>query len=322
MSLTSATPQRPRAGQPLTVVAVVVSYNRRDLLTECLTAVFGQTRPVDAVVVVDNASSDGSADLVAREFPSADLVRLTQNTGGAGGFAAGMARAIDGHGADLLWVMDDDTIATPTALAELCGAYLGYGPDLALVASRVTWTDGQDQDRNIPRPVPWVNSSRLRAAQAVGGRPMRTACFVSLLVAADAVRAQGLPTADFFIWNDDFEFTARILRTRPGIYLPSAVVVHKTKELGTRAADPGERFFNEVRNKVWTFRAGRAFAGPERALRIVVALVNWGRFYWHSSRRDTLRRGLARGLKAGLGSRPRPNRDVLADAGFELGERW
>ncbi|MGZ4777504.1 MAG: glycosyltransferase [Oryzihumus sp.] len=326
MSPTSAAPARPNTGRTPKVVAVVVSYNRRELLAQCLAAVAAQTRPVDAVVVVDNASTDGSAELVTRELPSADLVRLSRNTGGAGGFAAGMARAIDEHGADLLWVMDDDTIATPTTLAELTAAYLGYGPELALVASRVTWVDGQDQARNIPRPVPWSPSSRSRSrrrtAQRVGGRPMRTACFVSLLVAADAVRSTGLPTADFFIWNDDFEFTARILRDRPGIYLPSAVVVHKTATLGTRAADPGERFFNEVRNKVWTFRAGRAFRGGERVLRIGVAVLNWARFYWHSDHRDVLRRGLVRGLRDGLGTRPRPNRVVLSEAGFELGERW
>jgi GT2 family glycosyltransferase len=284
--------------------------------------VHSQTRAADAVLVVDNASTDGSADLVAARFPAVDLVRLEANTGGAGGFAAGMARAVDGHDADLVWVMDDDTVPTPTALAELVAARSRYGRELALVASRVLWTNGAEQDRNIPRAVPGVSRSRRRAAEAVGGRPMRTACFVSLLVDAEAIRDKGLPTADFFIWNDDFEFTARILRDRPGIYLPSAVVVHKTVELGTRAADPGERFYNEVRNKIWTFRGREAFSGPELVLRAAVALLNWGRFFWHSSRRDVLRRALARGVKDALASRPRPNREVLAAAGYALGERW
>lgn len=303
-------------------MAVVVSYNRRDLLAECLAAVGAQTRPVDALVVVDNASTDGSADLVERDFSSADLVRLTRNTGGAGGFAAGIATALDRHAADLVWVMDDDTIPSETALSELLTARHRYGADLGLVASRVLWTDGQDQDRNIPRRVPWATPRARRAAAAAGGRPMRTASFVSLLASADAIRATGLPTADFFIWNDDFEFTARILRSRPGIYVPSAVVVHKTKELGTRSADPGERFFNEVRNKIWTFRAGRAFSPGEACLRAAVALVNWGRFYRHSERRPVLRQALAAGVRAGLSSRPRSNREVLRDAGYDLGGAW
>ncbi|MFC8502547.1 glycosyltransferase [Pedococcus sp. NPDC057267] len=322
MSPTVPVPASSRPGPSPTVVAVVVSYNRRELLSECLGAVATQTHPLDALVVVDNASTDGSPELVERDFPAADLVRLTRNTGGAGGFAAGLARALDQHSADLVWVMDDDTIPSETALSELLAARERYGSELGLVASRVLWTNGEDQDRNIPRRVPWATPRARRAAAAAGGRPMRTASFVSLLVSADAIRATGLPTADFFIWNDDFEFTARILRSRPGIYVPAAVVVHKTKELGTRSADPGERFFNEVRNKIWTFRAGRAFSPGEASLRAAVALVNWVRFYRHSQRRAVLRRALGAGVRAGLLHRPRSNREVLAEAGYELGEAW
>ncbi len=278
-------------------------------------------------MVVDNASTDGSADLVARELPSADLVRLSRNTGGAGGFAAGMARAMDEHDADLLWVMDDDTIATPTTLAELTAAYLAYG----------SGARAGGQPRHLGgRPGPGPQHPTAGAVEPVAPEPEPLAVGPArrgpahahrlLRVAAGGRRRgpgrRGLPTADFFIWNDDFEFTARILRDRPGLYLPSAVVVHKTATLGTRAADPGERFFNEVRNKVWTFRAGRAFRGGERVLRIGVALVNWARFFWHSDHRDVLRRGLVRGLRDGLGTRPRPNRVVLPEAGFELGEHW
>ncbi|WP_304650405.1 glycosyltransferase [Nostocoides sp. HKS02] len=304
------------------VVAVVVSYNRAELLRECLAGVTAQTRPADAVVVVDNASTDGSADLVASEFPKADLVRLTTNTGGAGGFAAGMAQALDRHGADLVWVMDDDTVPSTTTLEALLAAEQDYPDDLQLVASRVTWTDGRDQDRNIPRPVILARARRRHAAALAGGRPMRTACFVSLLVTADAIRRHGLPTADFFIWNDDFEFTARILRRSPGIYLPRATVVHKTRELGTRTADPGDRFYYEVRNKVWTFRDGAAFGFPEVLLRVAIAVVNWARFFAHSGDREVLRTALVRGLRDGLRARPRPNREVLREAGYELGAAW
>jgi GT2 family glycosyltransferase len=304
------------------VAAVVVSYNRADLLRQCLAAIEAQTRAVDAVVVVDNASTDGSADLVAGEFPKADLVRLTANTGGAGGFAAGMAHALDRHQADLVWVMDDDTVPSPTALEALLTAEQEYPGELPLVASRVTWTDGRDQDRNIPRPVILARARRRHAAARVGGRPMRTACFVSLLVTADAIRQQGLPSADFFIWNYDFQFTARILRRSPGIYLPRATVVHKTSELGTRTADPGDRFYYEVRNKVWTFRDGAAFGFPEVLLRVAIALVNWARFFVHSGQRQVLRAALVRGLRDGFRTRPRANREVLESAGYELGADW
>src|ERR1044072_8228547 len=78
------------------VVAVVVTHDRRDLLAEALTAIGAQTRVPDVVVVVDNASSDGTAELLESRFPGVDLVRLPYNTGGAGGFAAGIRSALLG----------------------------------------------------------------------------------------------------------------------------------------------------------------------------------------------------------------------------------
>src|ERR1035437_3432839 len=163
-----------------------------------------QRRRPDVVVVVDNASADGSQDMIRTRFPDVHLVRLTRNTGGAGGFSAGLAEAVDVHEADLVWAMDDDTIPTETALAELLASFTAYGPGLGLVASRVVWTDGRDQPRNIPRDPGQASKADRRAAHAAGGRPIRTASFVSLLIEAAAIRQHGLPRADFSHCNDYF----------------------------------------------------------------------------------------------------------------------
>jgi rhamnopyranosyl-N-acetylglucosaminyl-diphospho-decaprenol beta-1,3/1,4-galactofuranosyltransferase len=301
---------------------VVVTWNRVELLTECLKMLDAQTCRADAVVVVDNDSTDGTADVVRALFPDVDLVRLTRNTGGAGGFSVGLAEAVDAHQADLVWAMDDDTIPTPTTLAELVASYTAYGPGLGLVASRVVWTDGREQPRNIPRSPRTASRADRRAAHAVGARPVRTASFVSLLIDSDAIREFGLPTADFFIWNDDFEFTARILRHRKGVYAPKALVIHKTAELGTKLLDPGERFYNEVRNKIWVFRSGEAFAPGEAGFRLCAAVRNWALFYRHSHNQAAMRLGFKKGLRDGLRRRPRPTREVLAEAGYDLAPHW
>src|SRR5699024_11891575 len=107
------------------VVAVVVTYNRETLLQQCLDALGAQERRPDGVVVIDNASTDRSGE-VAQEHPlAADVVHLRRNVGGAGGFAAGIARALVRHGADWVWGMDGDTIPRPGALRELLGALEG-----------------------------------------------------------------------------------------------------------------------------------------------------------------------------------------------------
>ena len=108
------------------VVAVVVTWNRRELLQESLAALRAQTHPPAAVVVVDNASTDGTDALLAREHADLELVHLTRNTGGAGGFAAGVERALT-LDPDLVWLLDDDTVPTGTAAEHLVTAWAAYG---------------------------------------------------------------------------------------------------------------------------------------------------------------------------------------------------
>ncbi|HET6877163.1 MAG TPA: glycosyltransferase [Jatrophihabitans sp.] len=312
---TAATGAAPR------VVAVIVTYNRRELLLEALAALQAQSRPPDAVVVVDNASDDGTADAVREQYGEVRLVRLPTNTGGAGGFAAGLAIALD-DGADLVWLMDDDTIPHPPALGELLRAREGYpGGRPALLASRVVWTDGRDHPMNTPRPKPLANRRERRIADALGCVPIRSASFVSVLVDAASCRERGLPIADYFLWNDDFEFTTRLLRGNFGLYCPSSVVVHKTAKFGSTDVDPGERFFYEVRNKVWMLTRSKSLGPLDRSLYTGATLRRWLRLLYRSANRRVLLGALRRGLLEGLRRGPRPTADVLAEAGVPASAR-
>jgi len=296
------------------VIAVIVTYNRRELLLEALAAVLSQTKRPDAVIVVDNASTDGTAAAVQAEFPGVRLAELGANYGGAGGFAYGMAQAIS-DGGDLIWAMDDDTVPEPGALLELITArdrYAGQPP--ALIASRVVWTDGRPHPMNTPRAKPFAARSEQSAAAASGCVPIRSASFVSVLLEAVEVRRRGLPKADFFLWNDDFEFTTRLLRGGKGLLCPASVVVHKTKTFGSTDVDPGDRFFYEVRNKIWTFRTG-ALAPHEQVLYGTATLRRWLRTYLRSHDRRAIRQSLVKGIAAGVKTAPRETEQVLAGAG-------
>jgi rhamnopyranosyl-N-acetylglucosaminyl-diphospho-decaprenol beta-1,3/1,4-galactofuranosyltransferase len=303
--------------RPPRVTAVVVTHNRRALLTEALTAVFGQARAPDSVIVVDNASTDGTGAVVRDRFPAAALTTLPRNTGGAGGFACGTVLALAG-GADLIWYMDDDTVPETGALAALLAARDRHAGSPALVASRVVWTDGRAHPMNTPRTKPFASRAERSAAAAAGCVPIRSASFVSILVDAAACRQRGLPQADYFLWNDDFEFTTRLLRGGTGLLCPASVVVHKTAAFGAADADPGSRFFYEVRNKIWTLRSGAALSGAERVLYAGASLRRWARTFALSSRRGVLASALVKGVVAGAGTRPRPAAEVLAEAGVML----
>ncbi|MUN42025.1 glycosyltransferase [Actinomadura litoris] len=298
-----------------TVAAVVVTFDRRELLAEALTALGAQTRPPDRIVVVDNASRDGTAAMVRDRFPGVELRELPRNVGGAGGFGAGMALALD---SDLLWLLDDDTVPEPGALRALLDARdRAAGGPPTLVASRVVWTDGRDHPMNTPRAKPRASAAETEAARAAGCVPIRSASFVSVLVDAAAVRERGLPVADYFLWNDDFEFTTRLLRGRRGLLCPASVAVHKTRAFGGTETDPGDRFFYEVRNKIWLFTGSRGLAPPERVLYAGSTARRWARTFAASEDRAVLRRALVRGVRQGLFTRPRPTEALLREVGVE-----
>lgn len=100
------------------VCAVVVTYNRKELLRKCLAALKSQTRKPDHILVVDNASTDGTPEMLKEEFPQVEVLRLPENQGSAGGFHEGMNRAYE-EGWDWIWIMDDDALPEPTALERL-----------------------------------------------------------------------------------------------------------------------------------------------------------------------------------------------------------
>jgi GT2 family glycosyltransferase len=299
------------------VVAVVVTWNRRDLLVESLNALAAQTRPADGVVVIDNASDDGTDQLLAREFAQRDgfeIVRTTRNLGGAGGFALGLERALE-SGCDAVWLMDDDTVPEATALERLLDVRTRFvGETPALVASKVVWTDGRDHPMNTPRRKPGASRLEIYAAVAVGCVPIRSASFVSVLVDAETVRDRGLPIADYFLWNDDFEFTTRLIRGLPALYCPASVVTHKTATYGSTDADPGERFYFEVRNKVWLFGRSAGLSPLEKAVYGGSSLRRWARTIAASTDRKTLLRAAGRGVVDGVRTKPRPTHDVIASA--------
>ncbi|MDM4764442.1 glycosyltransferase, partial [Galbitalea sp. SE-J8] len=325
------------------------TYNRPALFAEALAAIRAQSRPVDGIVVVDNASDEPVSveqptpvtDAVAgpgapvpdaavgpdapaiapaiapalspRPAGPVRLIRLERNTGGAGGFAVGIAVAVETERADLVWIMDDDTVPTDTALEELLAVQRRAPASARLFGSRALWTDGRPHPMNEPRRRPFASRSTIEAAAAHGAVPVRSLSFVSLLVDARAVRELGLPVADYFLWNDDFEYTARILRRHTGYFVPASLVVHKTAVFGSTDADPGPRFRNEVRNKLWMFGRSRALDPLEWAAYAGSSALRWGRTVLRSSDRALLGAGFRAGL-AEARHAPRPNVEALADA--------
>jgi GT2 family glycosyltransferase len=283
-----------------TVCAVVVTYDRRDLLIACLGALRAQTRAVDRIVVVDNASSDGTPELLRAEHPDVDLVALDANRGSSGGFEAGMRHA-HAIGFDWLWLMDDDTIATPTALEELLAAPArldGAAPAPALLTSKVVWSDGTLHPMTAPGPdrTRWDGVAAAAAQRLLA---LRSTTFVSLLVSRAAVDAHGFPDPRFFIWSDDIEYTGRILRRDAGYLVTASVVEHRTKTAHSAVTDAGPRFYFHIRNTLYMIRGASWDAGEKLGLGLVVVTTSWQFLRRNRFARESLG-VVARGLRDGL----------------------
>ena len=287
--------------EPSTVCAVVVTHDRLPLLRRCLAAVLAQERAPDHVVVLDNASTDGTQQALAREFPQVEVVRLARNEGSSGGFHEGIAHAVAG-GWDWIWVMDDDTLPEPTALSRLLAARADGAQDAVLLASRVEWTDGRLHPMNLPR-VDGRDPDRVVAAARHGLLPIRTSTFPSLLVRRDAVQRHGPPRKAFWIWSDDLDFTGRILRHEPGYLVTASAALHATPTPHW-PWQGGERFFYAVRNGLWLLR-GDTLGVREKVLHLATLVEQCLRFLAHERARPRAWAVLARGLRDGL-LRPAP----------------
>ena len=244
------------------IAAVVVTYQRRDLLRDCLHAVQAQTHPPDEVIVVDNASRDGTAAMLREEFPEVRVITLLENRGASGGFYAGMEAASEREWA---WVLDDDTIARPDTLERLLAALdrVPPGPPPALLARRVDWSDGRPHPMTVPL-VERRDVAALVEGVDAGLLPIRATTWVSLLISGATLRRYGLPEPGYFFQSDDIEHTARSLRHERGYMVADSVVEHRTRAPDSAVTDANlEKLYYANRNSVHMLR-GEAWATSEK----------------------------------------------------------
>lgn len=205
------------------LVAVVVTYNRLEKLEVTLSRLMeSPDRDLAAIVVVDNASIDLTAKWLAeQDDPRLDVIRSETNRGGAGGFEAGMRRAVTVHAPDWVVVMDDDGRPAPGALAAFHDLDLtGWDG----IAAAVYFPDGKICEMNRPSRNPfWHLSIFLRTVRRVGGRSgfhldpldyqsdqpraVDITSFVGFFISRAAIERIGYPDPGLFVYGDDGIYT-------------------------------------------------------------------------------------------------------------------
>lgn len=286
---------------PPHVTAVVVTYNRAGLLARCLDSLRRQRRLPDTLVVVDNASSDETGavlDRLAADHPFAhvELVRLQENTGGAGGFATGMTRALD-LGTDWVWTMDDDIAPDEDCLEQLLAH-----TDLSecLQAQRLL-ADGSAQPWEPVTAVATMTTTFLDNVSFANGKDVaftNVACFEGVLVSRRVLELVGPPDPAFFIVGDDTLFGLKA-SVHTNIAIVGAARMRRLRELGP--LDPWKVYYF-TRNTFLVRREACAYLGVEPTkVQNVVFRLNLALETWRHVRRGRAFVGPAvRGWRDGL----------------------
>lgn len=231
-----------RALEQQSVAAAVLAYSRFELLQSLIAALRAQTRPPDEIIVVNQGSR---ADMAAWLAEQPDLRVITQeNRGSAGGFCTCIEESMR-RGHDWTWVFDDDGIPEHTALANLVlSPYLV--PETVFMASRVVDPEG----RTYMTPPPINPNGWYGTVMADGCVEVGRCCWLGMLVSSDAVRRAGLPIAEFFLFDEDQEFSGRLARHGKAYCAVRSVVVHHQHPEFDRFGKDFIKFAYFVRNRI------------------------------------------------------------------------
>jgi GT2 family glycosyltransferase len=235
------------------VAVVVPTWNGGHLLPACLDSLRGQTQP-HTVVVVDNGSHDGTVELVGSRYPDVVLVELPHNHGFAGGVNRGIEAAL-ARGAELVALLNNDAVASPSWLAELVGVADAH-PEAGSVQARMLSEDGTTLDSTGDAYSSWGLPYPRGRGEPDDGRYGAGEVFTvsggASLYRGAALRQVGLFDERFFAYYEDVDLGFRLrLAGWTARYAPSAVVHHRIS--GTSARVPDFARFHVLRNLPWVY---------------------------------------------------------------------
>jgi hypothetical protein len=270
--------------QLLSLAVIILNYNTRDLLRDCLKSLRDQEGLTFATCVVDNASPDGSADMVAAEFPEVALIRNPHNNGYSAGNNLGLRRFSfpDQPQARYAMLLNPDTVVPPDALRKMV-AFADANPDVGVVGPKLVLMDGTlDKACRRAFPTPEVSFYRFAGLSKLFPKSPRFGRYnmtfldedqqadvdsvvgACMLVRAEAIQQAGLLDEQFFMYGEDLDWCLRIKSTPllvgegqgvggkatyRVVYYPD-VIVHHVKRAASNASPKAQYEFQRA---MWLF---------------------------------------------------------------------
>ena len=239
----------------------IVNFNGREYLPACLASVLASVPPPDLVVVVDNASVDGSAEEIASAFPEVDLVGNAVNTGFTGGSNTGIRRCLEA-GMDVVVLLNPDTVVEPGALAALAEGAARH--PRSLVGPRLLMFDDPSVVNTYGTRISWWRGRIAGALEGADSSPADRRVGVlsgcCLLLTRDVVDEVGLLAEGYFLYFEDADLAARAAARGFELWVvPASRVLHReSRATGGPASPLANYFFTRNRHRFVTkFKRGR-----------------------------------------------------------------
>jgi GT2 family glycosyltransferase len=194
----------------VSVASVTVAYNASHLLPRQIEALLRQTRPLQEIVVVDNASTDGTLAMLAERYPQVTVLKMSENLGAAGAWSAGLAYTAVKKGHDWVWTFDDDSAPDADALQYLVHGVETLADTDDKIGMLAPFPKHRETSTCYP-PLLWRHGFVKPSAELLN-QPIWFADLVILsgcMVFREVVEKIGLPRSDFFMDLFDFEYCLR-----------------------------------------------------------------------------------------------------------------
>lgn len=290
------------------VAAVIVTFNRKALLLETLRGVMAQTRLPDKIFLINNASTDGTDDLLKSTGwlceERISYVLLTENLGGAGGFENGMRIAYE-SGYDWIWTMDDDVEPDADAL-EVMLSYKHISQ--CINASKIFTENDEVQYWEQYYDFATGRLVDLKNISFHNGRdwcPVNVTCFEGMLISRELIDSIGFPDPAYFIYHDDTAYGVKASFHTCVIYTRNAVF--RKKIYGYGDPNPFRSYYmvrNSFRLKRDSFNA--APVGHPTKFSNLLFFLNLFNYSWHAFFYQPgwpMAKALVKGWRDGIGGR-------------------
>lgn len=265
------------AGQHVTASIIIVNWNGRHWLEQCLPTLAAQSFRDFEVIVVDNGSTDGSAAWLAEAWPAVRVMALPENVGFAAGNNVGIRAAVGRY----VITLNNDTRVAPHWLAALVEA--AEAPDVGMVASKMVQWQHPDRLDSAGIEVDWAGVAWNRS----WGEPAETAvapadifgpCAGAALYRRDMLKGIGLFDDSFFIFYEDVDLAWRAQRAGWRCrFAPDALVYHWHS--AAMNAIPDRKLFLLARNRFWCTLKNYPLPGLVAALPLIVLVESLSAAY-------------------------------------------